>query len=144
VDIRRAEEEDIALIQSFDHIKERKTFIERSVRSGRSSVAVLDNQVVGWAALEYSFYDQGFVSMLYIHPEYRRRGIGATLLHHVESVCVTEKLFTSTNESNLPMQALMAKLKYMPSGIINNLDEGDPEIVYFKRLDTSTAARPGR
>ncbi|MEO0538637.1 MAG: GNAT family N-acetyltransferase, partial [Cyanobacteria bacterium P01_A01_bin.123] len=45
--------------------------------------------------------------------------------------------FTSTNESNLLMQALMAKLRYIPSGIINNLDEGDPELVYFKRLDKS-------
>jgi hypothetical protein len=32
------------------------------------------------------------------------------------------------------MQALMAKLGYAPSGIINNLDEGDPEVFYFKRV----------
>jgi len=32
------------------------------------------------------------------------------------------------------MQSLLAKLEYVLSGVIHNLDEGDPEIVYFKRL----------
>ncbi|MCL0069884.1 GNAT family N-acetyltransferase [Dehalococcoidia bacterium] len=41
--------------------------------------------------------------MLYIHPEYRGKGIGSKLVRHVESLCKTEKLFTSTNQSNLPM-----------------------------------------
>jgi hypothetical protein len=30
------------------------------------------------------------------------------------------------------MQSLLAKLDYVPSGVIHNLDEGDPEIVYFQ------------
>lgn len=32
------------------------------------------------------------------------------------------------------MQLLLAKLEYVLSGVIHNLDEGDPEIVYFKQL----------
>ena len=32
------------------------------------------------------------------------------------------------------MQSLLAKFEYVVSGVIHNLDEGDPEIVYFKRL----------
>jgi hypothetical protein len=35
-------------------------------------------------------------------------------------------LFASTNESNVPMQALLDSLGYVQSGIINNLDPGDP------------------
>ena len=140
MEIRQAEEKDITAICSFDHlaqIVERRRFIQNSVRSGTASVAVLDGQVVGYAVLEYSFFAQGFMAMLYIHPEHRRKGIGSEIVRYVESICKTEKLFTSTNESNLLMQALMAKLRYIPSGIINNLDEGDPELVYFKRLDKS-------
>jgi hypothetical protein len=57
-----------------------------------------------------------------------------TLLRHLESFCETSKLFISTNLSNLPMQSLLAKLVYVLSGVIHNLDEGDPELVYFKRL----------
>ncbi|MCL0075773.1 GNAT family N-acetyltransferase [Dehalococcoidia bacterium] len=72
--------------------------------------------------------------MLYIHPEYRGKGIGSKLVRHVESLCKTEKLFTSTNQSNLPMQGLLNKLGYVPSSFIDNLDEGDPEVVYSKRI----------
>ena len=46
-----------------------------------------------------------------------------------------EKLFTSTNESNAPMQALCdTTWLSSKSGWIDNLDDGDPEIIYFKRL----------
>ena len=58
-------------------------------------------------------------------------------MRHMESLCRTPKLFTSTNLSNLRMQSLLAKLDYELSGVIHNLDEGDPEIVYFKRVGES-------
>ena len=32
------------------------------------------------------------------------------------------------------MQSLLSKFGYVLSGVIHNLDEGDPEIVYLKRL----------
>jgi hypothetical protein len=33
------------------------------------------------------------------------------------------------------MQKLLNKLGYIESGIIYNLDEDDPEIIYFKKLE---------
>lgn len=76
--------------------------------------------------------------MLYVHPEHRRCGVGTALMRYLESVCQTAKLFTSTNLSNLPMQSLLARLGYELSGVIHNLDEGDPELVYVKRLKRSS------
>ena len=140
VDIRQAEERDIPAICAFDHLahrEDRRAFIKGSVLSGSAYAAVVDGEVVGYAGLQYTFYSQGFIDMLYVHPSHRRRGIGSALVRCVESICRTEKVFTSTNESNLPMQALMAKLRYVPSGVIDNLDEGDPELVYFKRIGES-------
>jgi len=32
------------------------------------------------------------------------------------------------------MQALCACLGYVPSGVVENLDEGDPELFFFKRV----------
>ena len=75
--------------------------------------------------------------MLYVHSQYRRQGIGLALVQWLESICKTNKLFTSTNESNHPMHSLLARLRFVPSGIINNLDEGDPEIVYVKWIRES-------
>ena len=137
-EIRQAQESDVSDICSFDQISQpeepRREFVSASVASGLAWVAVVDGAVAGYAVLEYSFYSQGFISMLYIHSDHRRNGLGSALLSHLESICKTEKLFTSTNESNRPMQGLMCKRGYVPSGVINNLDEGDPELVYFKRL----------
>ena len=45
---------------------------------------------------------------------------------------VAKKLFASTNASNTASQALMTKAGFVPSGQIDNLDEGDPERVYVK------------
>ena len=138
ISIRLAIENDIEVLCSFDLIaqreNERREFIRREVTFGNCFVAVADEKVIGYGVLNYTFYYVGCIDMLYIHSDYRRSGAGAALLQHMESLCQTPKLFASTNLSNLPMQSLLAKLDYVLSGVIHNLDEDDPEIVYFKRL----------
>ncbi|CAM4813239.1 unnamed protein product, partial [Rotaria magnacalcarata] len=107
----------------------------RSVASSYCHVALWnDKLIVGYAVLDYSFYAQAFISMVLIHPLYRRQGVGLMLMNYLEerTVITTKKLFTSTNLSNLAMQSLLAKLKYQLTGVIQNLDDGDPELVYYK------------
>ena len=131
--IRPALPADAAEIVGFDHIAAlspaRRDFIQRSVEAGRCFVAADGGRVVGYAVLEYTFYDNGWVAMLYVAEGFRRRGVGAALVRRLERECRTPKLFTSTNESNTRMRALLAKLGFRPSGVIENLDEGDPELV---------------
>jgi N-acetylglutamate synthase-like GNAT family acetyltransferase len=138
ISIRPAVETDIEALCSLDLVarreNERREFIRREVASGNCFVAVMNETVVGCGVLNYTFHHNGCIDMLYVDSDHRRRGAGAALLKHMESLCETLKLFTSTNLSNLPMQSLLAKLDYVLSGVIHNLDEGDPEIVYFKRL----------
>ena len=138
ITIRKAVESDVERIISFDLIaqreNERREFIRREVASENCYVAVKDETVIGYGVLNYTFYYQGCIDLLYVHTDFRKTGAGEALLKHLESLCRTEKIFTSTNLSNLPMQSLLAKLEYSLSGVIHNLDEGDPEIVYFKRV----------
>jgi len=138
ISIRPAVEADIEALCSLDFIarqeNERREFIRREVASGNCLVAVMNETVVGYGVLNYSFYHNGCIDMIYIDSDHRRCGAGTALLKHMESLCKTPKLFTSTNLSNLAMQSLLAKLDYVLSEVIHNLDEGDPEIVYFKRL----------
>jgi N-acetylglutamate synthase-like GNAT family acetyltransferase len=135
--IRLAVENDLDEIFSFEHMAQqsssRKTFIQNSVANKNCYVANYEN-IVGYVVLEYSFYEMGFVSILYVHEDWQRHGVGTELLKHLESICQTDKLFTSTNLSNLRMQAVLAKLEYKLSGVIHDLDEDDPELVYVKRL----------
>jgi ribosomal protein S18 acetylase RimI-like enzyme len=138
ISIRPAVENDIGALCSLDltarRESERREYIRREVASGNCFVAVTGETVIGYGVLNYTFYRNGSIDMLYIHSEYRRRGAGEALLRHMESLCRTPKLFTSTNLSNLRMQSLLAKAGYELSGVIHNLDEGDPELVYLKRL----------
>lgn len=138
ISIRPAVESDVEALCLLDlsarQDNERREFIRCEVTSGTCFVAVAEEEVIGYGVLNYTFYHSGCIDMLYVHSDHRRRGAGAALLRHMESLCRTPKLFTSTNLSNLRMQSLLAKLGYELSGVIHNLDEGDPEIVYFKRV----------
>ena len=105
----------------------------RAIDAGGCAVAEADGRIAGYVALDYTFYANGFVSLLFVREEARRRGIGEALMRHAMASCRTPKLFTSTNLSNVPMQRLLAKLGFERSGVINNLDPGDPELVYLRR-----------
>jgi ribosomal protein S18 acetylase RimI-like enzyme len=135
--IRSAEPTDIPAILVIDrvavHDPGRVDFIQRVVGEGACFLAE-DDEVLGYAVLEYTFFEQAFISLVYIRAESRRSGAGSALVQYLETLCRTPKIFTSTNLSNRPMQALLEKLGYRLSGAIHDLDEGDPELIYVKYL----------
>lgn len=138
MEIRPATPFDADAIKTFDKIARidasRGAFIDRSIASGQCVVTTVEGRTVAYAVFNYRFYARGFVEMLYVQQDFRHRGIGTALMRHIAARCETPRLFTSTNQSNAPMQTLLIKLGYEPSGIIENLDEGDPELVYVKQL----------
>lgn len=143
--IRQASVSDRDAIVAVDQVARaearRVRFIDRILESATCLVAERDGHVVAYAALEYTFYEQGFVSILYVTEPERRQGIGRALMQALASRCDTEKLFTSTNQSNRPMQHLLDTLGYLESGVIHNLDPGDPELVYVLELGKRVAHR---
>ena len=136
--IEKAGEDDTQAICTLDRMvlgrSERQDYIESAVRAGECLVARDEGTLVGFAVVNQSFYGNGFIGLLFVHPDHRRRGVGTALVRRIESMCPTEKLFTSTNASNTPMQRLCCSLGFAVSGHIDNLDEGDPEVVFFKRV----------
>jgi len=137
-EIRDAMASDCDAIVSVDHALQnepaRVAFSERSLRSATCLVAEREGRVIAYGVLEYSFFDNGFVSMVYVAEPERRHGVGRALLEELAERCATPKLFTSTNESNRPMQQLLHLLGYVPSGVVENLDPDDPELFYFLDL----------
>jgi ribosomal protein S18 acetylase RimI-like enzyme len=138
VRIRIGTEADAAELIRFDAVAraeaDRRSFVRESIQGGRCFVCADGGELIGYGVLEHSFYRQGFVAMLYVHPDHRRRGVGTSLMQRMESKCRTRKIWTSTNLSNLPMQSLLSKLDYRLSGVLGELDPHDPEIVYVKVL----------
>ena len=138
MEVREAVQRDLGELCAFDHVaREERTrveFLRQSIEAGSCLVAAREQQLLGYGILDYSFFENGFLALLYVRQGQRRQGIGARLVQALEARCRTAKLFTSTNQSNLPMQALLKAMGYRESGIIHNLDPEDPELVYFKRL----------
>lgn len=105
-------------------------------------VAHLKGRVAGLVVLEHHFFGHGFVPLIAVAPDCRRRGVARALLRCAEQQCRTDRLFTSTNASNTEAQALLLAAGFVPSGCIENLDAGDPEWVYCKHLSGSASAPP--
>lgn len=134
--VERATEENLADVLRIDRTLGdlgRAAYIEDAVRRRECYIARAGWDVLGFLILTHAFFGQYFIELLVVQPDQRRSGVATALIAHVEALVPAAKLFTSTNESNAPMQALLAKLGYVRSGWIDNLDEGDPELIYYKR-----------
>lgn len=107
---------------------------EHRVREG-ALAAFIDGSLCGVAEFHTQFYGHAFISLLLVDERARRRGVASALVSACATAAPTNKLFVSTNASNLPAQALFLRLGFRPSGSIENLDEGDPELVYCKLLE---------
>ncbi len=142
--IRKAKTDDLPRLIEIDLIAKanqegRRDLISSAIDKDECHVVALNHEIVGYIVLNYTFYSQGWIDLLYIKEDFRGKGIGGKLIDHVEPLCAKDKLFTSTNLSNLRMQRLLEKKKFSISGVIHNLDEGDPEIIYFKSLDKTSS-----
>lgn len=140
--IREGRRGDFGAILALEHMTRqdpgRAVYIADSLRDRRVFVAECDGTVVGYAVTSYHFCGNGMIELIYVAQDYRRSGVGRSLVEYAESCCQTPKLFTSTNLTNKPMQLLLEGLGYRLSGYIDNLDPGDPELVYFKHLGART------
>jgi ribosomal protein S18 acetylase RimI-like enzyme len=72
--------------------------------------------------------------MLGVAPEYRHHGVASSLIEHVEHLNAGHRLHTSTNESNEAMQGILEGRGFERVGRLDDLDAGDPEVFYAKRL----------
>ncbi|WP_309111684.1 GNAT family N-acetyltransferase [Saccharothrix sp.] len=134
--VRRAGESDAEALVGIDSVAAegdgpRRASIRKWCREGLVAVAEGASGPVGYCVVEYTFFEQGFVTMLMVTPGARGRGVGARLLESAENSCTAPKLFTSTNVSNQPMQRLLQRAGWNPVGLLHGLDEGDPELFYL-------------
>ena len=81
-----------------------------------------------------AFFGRDFVKLLIVAPTHRRAGIGRRLLEAAVSRANTDTIFSSTNESNVAMRALFERHGWTLSGILNGIDEGDPEMVFWRSV----------
>ncbi len=136
--IRTADISDLQSVLEIDGsvigTREREQYLSDNIVRGCCYVFCEESMVLGFMVFNYSFFEQGFVSLIVVNPRFQRKGVGRALLIHAEKICKRNKLFSSTNQSNERMKSLFKKLGFKESGVVENLDDGDPEVFFFKRL----------
>jgi ribosomal protein S18 acetylase RimI-like enzyme len=136
--LRSARPADATLIAGIDlasaivHAPHVPALIDDLLSLGLSWMADVGGAPAGYAIVSRRFFSRPFIELLAVAPDFRRAGVGGALLEACAAAFPGESLFTSTNQSNGPMQALLAKTGFEPSGVIENLDPGDPELIYVR------------
>jgi len=115
--IRSAIESDIETLCSFDLIAreddERRDFIRREVVSGACFVAVDHGEAIGYAVLNYSFYRNGCIDMLYVHPGAAGQGVGTMLCDALEKLAGARGAKSLTVEVSDNAQEFFQKRGYV-------------------------------
>ncbi|UYZ24294.1 GNAT family N-acetyltransferase [Mesobacillus jeotgali] len=115
----------------------RKVFIEKAIKQGRCILVNEDGDVAGFLIYDTHFFECTFISLIIVSPAKRRKGYASQMMNYLVRTSLTEKIFSSTNRSNESMQKVFKANGFIQSGIVENLDEGDPEIIYFKSKSLS-------
>ena len=135
IHIRAAHRDELATLEGFPHASHYEhymDFIRHALGSKECLVAEIDGELAGFAVWDRGFYARPFMWMLGVYEAFRGRGAAAALIAHVETLNEQRGLYTSTNESNVPMHRLLEKRGFVQTGRLEGLDPGDPEIFYFK------------
>jgi ribosomal protein S18 acetylase RimI-like enzyme len=145
-EIREARIDDVPDIVRIDPLGSLgATAIESLVRTAASLVAVSGSDITGFLARrERHFYGRDFVELLFVGPAHRRKGVGGSLMRRTLADAATSRVFTSTNQSNEAMQALLTSGDWVLSGILVGLDEVDPEHVFFHDVPCAAEASKQR
>nr|WP_186428955.1 ribosomal protein S18-alanine N-acetyltransferase [Clostridium sp. BSD9I1] len=102
----------------------------------RYVVAVENDIVVGFAGL-WIIVDEGHVTNIAVHPDFRRKGIGTLLMDKLMFISKNENLIGLTLEvrkSNLSAQNLYKQFGFIEEGVRKNYysDNGEDAIIMWK------------
>jgi GNAT superfamily N-acetyltransferase len=129
--VRPATLDDSAAIEAIDLWKQAT---RETIASGQCHVAGDDEgRVLAYGLLNRSFFSRAWIAILFVAEDHRRHGYGDALLDHMESICASPRIWTSTELPNLAMQSLLKKRSYQLTGVVENLQK-NPELFYFKDL----------
>lgn len=102
---------------------------ELSNKLAKYLVALDENKVIGFLGM-WVVFDEGDITNIAVHPEYRKQGIGNLLMDNLITLCKENNINSLTlevRESNLPAQNLYKKHGFKEEGIRKNFYDNPKE-----------------
>ncbi|MCX8131349.1 MAG: ribosomal protein S18-alanine N-acetyltransferase [Clostridia bacterium] len=116
----------------------RNAFVEEVTNNkfARYVTALIDGKAVGYAGM-WKVCDEGHITNVAVHPEFRGSGIGAALVERLVELASGEGIVSMTLEvrkSNIAAQRLYSKYGFVESGCRKGYyaDNGEDAIIMWK------------
>ena len=111
-----------------------RRYFENWVADGACWLAFVSGEPIGLAVLHRHFFHRDFVELLLVRPGWQGRSVGRAMLRRLCRLAEGPDLWISTNRSNARMQHLLVSEGFDYTGIIEGMDEGDPELFYRRKV----------
>ena len=142
--IRQAEERDIKPMAEMDILcfsaPWSEESFEKEIRDNRLAfyiVAEIGGVMVGYAGL-WCIVEEGHITNVAVHPDYRRKGVGEALVgvllsHTIENGILSHTL--EVRESNQAAISLYTKFGFEPAGVRKNYyaDNNEDAIIMWRK-----------
>ena len=141
--VRRAEEKDIKPMAEMDILcfsaPWSEVSFEKEIKENHLAlyiVAEIGDRMVGYAGL-WCIVDEGHITNVAVHPDFRRRGIGEALVTVLLEHTVKKGILSHTLEvraSNEAAISLYTKFGFQPAGLRKNYyeDNGEDAIIMWR------------
>ena len=143
VTIRAANEKDVQIIAAMDKVCfslpwSEESFYEEITRNktARYMIAEVAGKIVGYAGV-WLILDEGHITNIAVHPDFRRKGIGKALISALISVSYEEGVMKFTLEvraSNTEAISLYKCLNFIECGVRKKYyeDDGEDAVIMWK------------
>jgi ribosomal-protein-alanine N-acetyltransferase len=142
--VRQAEEKDIRPMAEMDilcfTIPWSEESFEKEIKENNLAfyiVAEIGGRLVGYAGL-WRVANEGHITNVAVHPDFRRRGIGEALVSVLLSHTIKNGIRSHTLEvraSNEPAISLYSKFGFEPAGLRKNYyeDNGEDAVIMWRK-----------
>lgn len=105
-------------------------------------LALDDSRIVGLITFQTNFIDCLYISLVIVHPDFRRCGIARALIERVAAHSQNGKLFSSAEIDNEASIRMHRALGFQPSGYIDNLPQEKRELIFSRDLAPHACGEP--
>lgn len=102
----------------------------------RYIVAISDNKVIGYAGVWF-VVDEGHITNIAVHPDYRRYHVGSSILKKLIDLCKNDNITSmmlEVRKSNIPAQKLYTNFGFCCEGIRKKYyDNIEDALIMWKR-----------